>query len=138
LDDVIVRGATSGRVEDEDALGEDAAEDDDDARDGTRANDGRGGGEEASEGERGRAGVDVGAGEAREGERGTREGGKRDAGEEGSRRRALAMDAGVAQRVYQRRESVGGVGAGDAERHHAYHGHERDDYSTHQVALAKV
>ena len=44
MDDVIVRGATSGRVEDEDALGEDAAEDDDDARDGTRANDGRGGG----------------------------------------------------------------------------------------------
>jgi len=44
LDDVIVCGATSGRVEDEDAFGEDAAEDDDDARDGTRANDGRGGG----------------------------------------------------------------------------------------------
>ena len=39
-----MRGATSGRVEDEDAFGEDAAEDDGDARDGTRANDGRGGG----------------------------------------------------------------------------------------------
>ena len=97
-----------------------------------------GGGEEASEGERGRAGVDVGAGEAREGERGTREGGKRGAGGERSRRRAPAMDAGVAQRVHQRRESAGGVGAGDAERDHADHGHERDDYSTHQVALAKV
>ena len=75
-----MRGATSGRFEDEDAFGEDAADGRRRREGRARANDGRGGGEEASEGEGGRAGVDVGAGEAREGERGTREGGKRDAG----------------------------------------------------------